>query len=277
MKAALSTGISVHYEVSSQGPPLILLAGTSMDHQAWGFQLPAYAPHFTTVSVDNRGAGQSDAPPDPSSYSVALMANDTVALLDSLGIERAHVSGLSLGSAIAQEIALLHPDRVLSLQLHETWGRSDAWFREAFVNPMTYALDRGDRRFAFKLGQALTMSPYYLDHRGPPPVADMVGRCLITNPHLPSDAGFRGQLHADATHDALDRLHRLRVPTLITVGEVDMNTPSRYAREVHERIPASRLHLFRGVKASHCSLWELADEFNQVSLDFLLNQARRTP
>ena len=265
----------MHYEVSGQGPPLILLAGTSMDHQAWGFQTPAYAPHFTTVSVDNRGAGRSDAPPDPSSYSAAMMANDTVALLDHLGIERAHFSGLSLGSAIAREIALLHPDRVLSLQLHGTWGRSDAWFREAFVNPMTYALDRGDRRCAFKLGQALIMSPYYLEHRGPPPVADMVGRCLIANP--PSDAGFRGQLHADATHDALDRLHGLRVPTLITVGEVDMNTPPRYAREVHERIQGSRLHLFRGVKASHCAFWELADEFNQVSLDFLSNHTRRTP
>lgn len=266
----------MYYEVLGQGPPLILLAGTSMDRQAWGFQLPVYAPHFTTVSVDNRGAGQSDAPPDPSSYSVAVMAEDTVALLDSLGIERAHFSGLSLGSAIAQEIALLHPDRVLSLQLHGTWGRSDAWFREAFVNPMTYALDRGDRRFAFKLGQALIMSPYYLEHRGPPLVANMVSRCLISNPHLPSEAGFRGQLHADATHDTLERLRQIRVPALITVGEVDMNTPPRYAREVHERIPASRLRLFRGVKASHCSLWELADEFNQVSLDFLLNHARTT-
>ena len=83
MNAVLSTSISMHYEVSGQGPPLILLAGTSMDHQAWGFQTPAYAPHFTTVSVDNRGAGRSDAPPDPSSYSAAVMAEsharDTVA------------------------------------------------------------------------------------------------------------------------------------------------------------------------------------------------------
>jgi pimeloyl-ACP methyl ester carboxylesterase len=262
----------MYYEVTGQGPPLILVAGTSMDHQAWGFQLPAYAAHFTTVTLDNRGAGQTDAPKDPASYSVALMAQDTIALMDNLGIAQAHVSGLSLGSAIAQELAQTRPDRVLSLQLHGTWGRSDAWLREAFVNPMMYALDRGDRRFAFKLGQALIMSPYYLEHRGPPPVAEMVSRCLITNPHLPSDDGFRGQLHADATHDTLDRLHSIRVPTLITVGEVDMNTPPRYAREVQERISDSRLHIFRGLRASHCSFWELADEFNEVSRTFLLTR-----
>ena len=73
------------------------------------------------------------------------------------------------------------------------------------------------------------------------------------------------------------RLHSeipARVPTLITVGEVDMNTPLRYAREVHERIPCAQLHIFRGFRASHCFVWELADEFNEVSLAFLLRGGR---
>ncbi len=268
MKVRLSTGISMYCESAGEGPPLVLIAGTSLGHEAWRLQLPAFTRHHRTITIDHRGSGQTDAPADPESYSVRLMADDVAALLDELKIERAHVGGMSLGSAIAQEMALNHADRVLSIQLHATWGRSDAWFRQVFANPMLHFLKTNERRLAFKFGQGLIMSPDYLDTRGPAVVADMVDRCLISNPHLASDAGFAGQLHADMTHDTLDRLGNIRVPTLITAGELDMNTPYRYGVAVHERIRGSALHMFRGPRSSHCAMWEMADEFNRVCLDF---------
>ncbi len=269
MKAALSTGISMFYEETGRGEPLVLIAGTSLGHEAWHLQLPAFAPGFRTIAVDHRGSGQTSAPEDPNAYSARIMADDIAALLDVLKIERAHIAGMSLGSAIAQEMALNHADRVLSIQLHATWGRTDAWFRQAFVDPMLHFLKAKERRLAFKFGQALIMSPDYLNSRGPAPVAEMVDRCLIKNPHLASDAGFGGQLHADATHDTLDRLGTIRVPTLITAGELDMNTPYRYGEQVHAAIGHSAYHFFRGPRSSHVAMWEMADEFNRVCLDFL--------
>lgn len=259
----------MYFESEGDGPPLILIAGTSLGHEAWQLQIPAFSPRFRTITIDHRGSGQTDAPADPESYSVRLMAEDVAALLDALGIESAHIGGMSLGSAIAQELALNHAERVRSLQLHATWGRSDAWFRQVFADPMRHFLKTNERRLAFKFGQGLIMSPDYLNTRQPEAVARMVDRCLISNPHLATDEGFAGQLHADSTHDSLDRLGAIRVPTLITAGELDMNTPYRYGKAVHEQIAGSVFHMFRGPRSSHCAMWEMADEFNRVCLDFL--------
>ena len=94
-------------------------------HLAWGFQLPVFAERYRVIAFDNRGAGQTGAPDH--AYTTRMMAGDTVRLMDALGIERAHVLGVSMGGMIAQEIALNHPERVRSLQLHCTLGRPDAY------------------------------------------------------------------------------------------------------------------------------------------------------
>jgi pimeloyl-ACP methyl ester carboxylesterase len=268
-KVRLSTGIDCFFEQVGTGPPLVLIPGTSMGHDVWALQLPVLAPSYSVIAMDPRGAGQTDAPVEPQSYSAAQMADDVAALLDVIGIKEAHVAGLSLGSAIAQEFALRHQDRTLSIQLHATWGRSDAWFRQVFVNPMLHFLEAGNLHLLFKFGQGMIMSPAYLEKRGPPIVAEMVTRCLVKNPYLATAAGLRGQLHADATHDSLDRLADIRVPTLVTAGELDANTPERYGREVHALIPAAKFHYFQGPRSSHCALWEMADEFNAVVHSFL--------
>ncbi|MGE0735116.1 MAG: alpha/beta fold hydrolase [Alphaproteobacteria bacterium] len=269
MKVALSTGISMFYEKYGSGPPLVLIPGTSLDHEFWALQVAAFAERFTTIVLDPRGAGQTDAPREEHNYSTTIMADDVAALMATLGVESAHVAGLSLGSAIAQQLVVRHPARVRSVQLHGTWGKSDAWFRQFFTDPMTHLLKSGDLHMLFKFGQSLTMSPEYLETRGPPAVADIVSRCVVRSAHPATAWGFAGQLHADATHDAWEGLRGIRVPTLVTVGELDTNTPMRYSRAVHQRIPNSRFHLLTGARSSHCNLWEMPDEFNRVVLDFL--------
>lgn len=268
-KVRLSTGIDCFYKLVGSGPPLLLVPGTSMGHDIWALQEQALAPDYTVISIDPRGAGQSTAPDDPAHYTVRRMADDVAALLDTLDIPAAHVAGLSLGSAIAQEFALNHPQRALSIQLHATWGRSDAWFKQVFVTPMLHFLDAGDMKSLFKFGQGMIMSPTYLEARQPPHVADMVTRCLVKNPHLTTAAGLRGQLNADAGHDCLNRLHEIKIPTLITAGELDANTPERYGRQVRARIAHAHFHRFEGPRSSHCALWEMADEFNATVRDFM--------
>jgi pimeloyl-ACP methyl ester carboxylesterase len=100
-------------------------------------------------------------------------------------------------------------------------------------------------------------------------VAEIERAYLEENPHPPSKEGLIGHLHADLTHDALNRLDRIHAPTLITSGEMDWQVPTRYGREVHQRIPGSSLHVFTGPHSSHMAFVEMADEFNGLTLDFL--------
>ena len=107
--------INLYYETLGEGPPLLMLMGIRRDHTWFLRQTPELAKHFTVVLMDNRGAGQSDKPDEP--YTLAGMAEDTIGLMDALGLESAHVLGVSMGGCIAQELALGFPQRVRGLVL----------------------------------------------------------------------------------------------------------------------------------------------------------------
>ena len=139
----LATGIKVYYEIEGQGEPLLLIMGTAADHNTWSAQVSAYRNHYAVITYDARGTGQSTHPQGKEEYSMQILAEDAAALLDQLDISRAHVSGLSLGSATAQELAINHPDKVASLQLHGTWGFSDEWFVR-MIDTNEYPVLRGD-------------------------------------------------------------------------------------------------------------------------------------
>ena len=269
--AALSTGIDVYYEVEGSGDPLLLIMGTAADHGVWAGQVEAYRGDYTVITYDARGTGQSSQPADPESYSMRVLGDDAAALLDHLGVERAHVSGLSLGSATAQELAVNHPRRVATLQLHCTWGRSDEWFiRMIETNEAPVLHD--DLAQYIRTALLWVASPHFINER-PEEVAAFERGFILENPHPPSKQGMLGPFHADKTHDALDRLGRIAVPTLITSGEVDWQVPTRYGREVQQRIPGSVLHVFGGPASSHIAFWEMADEWNHFTLSWLKRQS----
>jgi pimeloyl-ACP methyl ester carboxylesterase len=116
----------------SRPPSIVLIMGWGGDHTAWAFQIPALAAEFDVIALDNRGAGQSDAPDRP--FTLADMADDVVALMDELGVRTAHICGASMGGMIAQELALRHPERVLTLQLHCTTAGVDGYGRLVIDN-----------------------------------------------------------------------------------------------------------------------------------------------
>lgn len=261
--AKLMTGISMYYEVHGQGEPLLLILGTGASHKFWSAQLPAYSREFQTIIYDARGMGQTDATRPP--YTMGMLAEDAIALLDELGIVRAHISGISLGSATGQEIAFNHQERVMSLQLHATWGRSDEWFKR-MIDTMQFALEKGGLRAWARTALTWVMSPKSLEERKEM-IAELERALAEEGP--PKIDGLLGQFDADRSHDALERLHRIRVPTLITAGEMDWQVPTRYGQQVQERIPGSSLHIFRGPCSSHSALFEMAEVFNALTLDFL--------
>ena len=118
-------GLQINYDVQGEGEPLLLIPYLSADHACYAFQLPAYTEHFRCVALDLPGTGESSKPPGP--YATEKYADVVAAFLHAIGIERAHVAGVSLGGAVAMHLAARHPHRVRSLSLHSTWHRTDAY------------------------------------------------------------------------------------------------------------------------------------------------------
>lgn len=262
----LETGISMYHEVRGSGEPVILIMGTSADHTPWDATADAYSRNFRVVTFDQRGTGRSDRPVDPESYTTAILAGDVVALLDCLGITKCHVSGMSLGSAVAQEVAIRYPERVASLQLHATWGRTDVWLRRMFES-LLYLTERPDLTAYFRTDNMWITSASLLNED--PDGFERSEQEALSDPYAPSLVTLRGHLHADLAHDALDRLHQIKAPTLITSGELDWQVPTRYGIEVSEKIAGSRFHLFKGPRSSHNLFMEMVDEFDALTQAFL--------
>lgn len=260
-------GVRIYYEERGSGEPVLLLMGTGADHTFWGPQVEAYSKAYRLIIIDSRGTGQSTRPADWRGCTASAMAADAFAVLDHLGIEKAHVGGLSLGSAVAQEMALASPDRLLSLSLHGTWGRSDEWFIRA-IDTLAYPAHQGDVHKYLYFALMWVLSPRFLAD-SPDEVAQIVRTYIDDNPHPPTREGILGHTNADVLHDTLDRLGEIRVRTLVTAGEMDWLVPPRYGEEVARVIPGARYHLFRGDFSSHCACVEMADEWNALTLAFL--------
>src|SRR5215211_3572759 len=120
-------GLRINYDVQGEGEPLLLIPYLSADHACYAFQLPAYTEHFSCVAIDLPGSGQSDTPPGP--YSTEGYADQVAAFLGAIGIEHAHVAGVSLGAAVAMHLGARHPGRVRSLSLHSGWDTSDPYLK----------------------------------------------------------------------------------------------------------------------------------------------------
>lgn len=112
------SGIQIYYEEYGEGPPLIMILGLGQDTATWGFQVPEFAKYFRLIVFDNRDSGRSSRCEE--NYTTAIMARDTLGLMDQLNIPRAHLLGTSMGGMIAQHVALMAPERVISLILAST-------------------------------------------------------------------------------------------------------------------------------------------------------------
>jgi pimeloyl-ACP methyl ester carboxylesterase len=266
MKIKLPTGIEMFYEEHGSGEPLILVHGTGCDHQIWDLQIEAWAKHFRVLAIDARGSGQSTIPSDPETYTVEVMADDVAAFIDALELGRAHISGHSLGGFIALQMGIRHPDKVLSLQVHNAAGRMDTFMKNT-MQIMRYPLLHGDKPFCLKVNLTLAMSHDYLNTREPACAREMVTKCLVKNPYMNADAGLLGHLNADLHHDAWDGLPSIEAPVLVTAGELDAMVPKRYSIEMMPHLKNAQYYEFSGV--SHFTFWERPEEFAQVTLDFL--------
>ena len=125
-------GIELAYQDAGSGPPVVLVMGLGAPADAWAPHVKAWVGSFRCIAVDNRGAGGSSAPSGP--YRTAQLADDYAELISRLGLESVRVVGISMGGAIAQELALRHPHLVDRLVLVSSWARLPRHSVETFEN-----------------------------------------------------------------------------------------------------------------------------------------------
>ncbi len=255
-------GFRAYFEVHGAGFPLLLINGLGSDHLEWLFQVPAFEPHFRVVVYDHFGTGKSDAPPGP--YTTARMADDAVILLESLGIRRAHVLGVSLGGMIAQEVALRHPARVECLVLGCTAPGGPLSLRPTEAAMAAFlGAGKGNPESELRRMMPYLYTETYMKER--PEEIDAFLRRRLENRTDP--LAFVSQLSAAMSHDASGRLSRVRARTLVITGDADRLVPPENSARIAERVPGARLVVLPG--APHRLFAENAEAFNREVLEFL--------
>jgi pimeloyl-ACP methyl ester carboxylesterase len=259
-------GLAINYEVQGEGEPLVLIPYTSADHACYAFQLPAYTEHFSCIAIDLPGSGESDKPPGP--YSTDGYADQLAGFLGAIGVERAHVAGVSLGAAVGIFLAARHPGRVRSLSLHSCWDRSDDYLKIVLEQWRTLASSLPT--VADVVVQAIfpwCFTPEMYVQR--PEAIDALVEFVRGRPAQPVDA-FLAQTDAAIAHDASAVLGEIGAPTLITFGARDVVCSTRFAQPLKSTIAGSELVVFEHL--SHAGLHEDPETFNRATLEFLLHQ-----
>jgi pimeloyl-ACP methyl ester carboxylesterase len=195
-----------------------------------------------------------------------MMASDTIAVMDHLLIKTAQIAGISMGGAIAQEVALNFPNRVRSLILISTWPIFNNYAKNVYENLKKLRVTSQPEDFMELLQLWIFAPPHYEHHLAELKEGQLAAKNNL-NPQ--KKEGFDGQLDACINHNTVDRLYQITVPTLITIGLMDIFTPPAFSAILHEKIRNSKLVEFPA--GGHVHHWEDLDRFNQVTTEFLLN------
>jgi pimeloyl-ACP methyl ester carboxylesterase len=269
MPVIKTNGIQLHYEERGSAKagdiPLLLIMGITAAGSVWNVHVADWQHHFRCILGDNRGVGLSDKPAGP--YSTEQMADDYAGLLDALQIEKVRVVGCSMGSTIAQQLAIRHPDKVQSLVLMCPWARCDAYAKGIFQQMINAKARFIPEEFSLHI-QLLIFSKSTWDN--PEKLAELeTGRQQdAVNPAPQPLHGLEAQAAACINHDALNDLGKIQVPVLVIGGREDIFTPVWMAEEVAGAIPGADLFLYE--KLGHAFHFENTPDFNVRVRNWLL-------
>lgn len=241
------TSATLHHIERGQGDPLVLLHPIGLDHSFWPGLIERCSGFRRVLAFDLPGHGRSPAAPQATMAAYVEAVKQT---LDALAIEKAAVLGLSFGGMIAQELAIRFPDRVSRLIACACGARIPPEAREAVAARGQAALEGGMSAVVDATLQRWFTSSFMSD-----PAVDKVRDRLLSDDPRQWDAGWR----AIASHDALDRLPKLAIPTLVVAGEVDLGTPVPAARAIADAVSGARLVVIP--RAPHMLQIECAETF----------------
>lgn len=254
----------LYYEIHGEGPPLLLIAGMGGVGGYWKPQVEHFSRSYKTIVFDQRGTGRSSL--TRSDYSVSLLADDAMQLLDGLGIDKVSLCGHSTGGMMAQIMARTHPDRLACMVVYASRARADAFTQRAMGLRRRLLLDGKIEEFVRSTALFLYPSWWIVANND----------TLVRNENSAiaafSDADIMAsRIQAVLDHDQLENLAGITTPTLVTCARDDFLTPPYYSEEMHQLIPGSLLE-FVGKGGHACSLTN-PDAFNAVVESFLARHA----
>jgi aminoacrylate hydrolase len=256
---------SIYYERHGGGFPVMFVSGLGGVGSFWHDQAAAFSKKFDVITHDHRGIGQSD--PSRSGYTVDRMAADVIGLMDGLEIERAHVVGHSTGGAIAQILAVEHPNRLASIVLSATWTKPDAYFRRLFALRKDILLRLGPS--AYVQANTLYLYPASYVAKNNEKLRQAEAQTLAV---FPATEIAASRIDAILAFDRTEQLGKIKTPTLVVGAEDDIVTPAYFSEELARRIPGAEIKIFPN--GGHAFTQVRAREFNQAVLPFL---ASHTP
>jgi 3-oxoadipate enol-lactonase len=262
MPAVKVGDINIYYEIHGDGEPLLMIQGYGQYSGHWTTLIPPFSKEYRVIIFDNRGTGRSDKPETP--YTMKMMAADAKGLLDAIGIDRAHVLGISMGGMIAQEFALNYPDKVINLVL----GCTQCGGKQTILP--------GQEALAFLFGPEMAKLPVEKRARETAPwlwTKEFIEKhpeavetyVAITLKYPTPPHGFSGQAQAIMGHDSYERLPQIKAPTLVIAGDADRIIPADNSKVLASRIPNVELVFVKN--AGHG--FTEAPEATRAILDFL--------
>ena len=257
-------GISVNYtlEGPANAPVVTMSHSLATDLSMWDPTVPALTGRFRVLRYETRGHGQTETP--KGAYTLDQLADDALALLTSLGIQRTHWVGLSMGGMIGQTLALKAPQVFASLSLCDTSSRMPAETKPQWADRIKTAETQGMEPLVEPTLARWFTEPFRKSRKD---IVDRVATMIRTTP----PAGYAGCCHAISALDLTDKISAIKIPTIAIVGEDDPGTPVAAHKVISEKIAGSRLVILKS--AAHLSNMEQPDAFNKALTGFLASVA----
>lgn len=251
-------GINMYYEEKGNGIPLVFIHGLGENADSWKYQIDAFSKDFRTISMDLRGHHRSDDGDD--FITMEIYADDVIGLMDQLKIDKAHFVGLSMGGLICQEMTKKYQDRMISMTLSDAAG----FYPEPMcTSGLDERLNRIDTKEMSEIGELIgkVACKANVDKK----ILDEAIKMFQLNRQKP----YRQATFSTLKADYRDIHKDIKIPTYITVGELDPVTPIEFSVYLKEHIKDSRMKIVPD--ASHLSKMDNYSEYNKALYDFLIS------
>ena len=263
-------GLKFHVQTFGSGVPVIMIMGLGAPGDKWKHNYELLSRWFWCIVPDNRGAGLSDKP-EVESYTTEQMADDIIGIMDALDIKKAHVIGVSMGGAIAQQVALKAPKRVISLILTSTFASVSPAFKKA-LNLICDLKEDTDPAVLKRLNLWMTYGQYTQIHH-PEKIEKSIEEDAAYPYPMPVYA-YKAQCEACLSHNTADRLHELKMPVLIAAGAKDLFMNIEKTMELVHGIPQAEFYL--APEGGHVHQWEYPGPYDSVVVGFLMKHTEET-
>lgn len=250
----------IYYESQGTGAPVLLVAGIGGASSYWKPQIQPFSEKFQLVLHDHRGTGKSSK--DKLKYSVELMTDDMISVMDALKIESAHIVGHSTGAVMAQDMAMRYPDRIRSAVMYSGWASKDPYFQRCFDVRKRVLIDSGPLAYV-QTTPLFLMSPWYVSQQIE---AIEAGEQAAADAFPPVEI-MCSRIDAICAYGPKEKLNSIKCQTAIICAKDDHLTPAFYSEEIARYIPHASVHFFE--TGGHAISQTLPNEFNNYVIKYI--------